>query len=238
MRARQAAAGLFYELGPVDFSLEGYWKGMDNLLEYRDGATFLGSSSGWEDKVASGRGWAYGIEFLAQKKSGRFTGWVGYTWSRTMRLFDREGNVINFGRPFPAKYDRRHDLSIVASYEFSKKFDLSATFVYGTGLCGSLALQTISVPPGYNFDAGSFTNPYPVDYLESRNNYRLPSYQRLDIGFNFHREFRSGRHRTINLSVYNVYNRNNPFLVYRVGSSLKQLSIFPIMPSLSYTFYF
>ncbi|MBR0499398.1 MAG: TonB-dependent receptor plug domain-containing protein [Bacteroidales bacterium] len=238
MRARQAAAGLFYELGPVDFSLEGYWKGMDNLLEYRDGATFLGSSSGWEDKVASGRGWAYGIEFLVQKKSGRFTGWVGYTWSRTMRLFDREGNVINFGRPFPAKYDRRHDLSIVASYEFSKKFDLSATFVYGTGLCGSLALQTISVPPGYNFDAGSFTNPYPVDYLESRNNYRLPSYQRLDIGFNFHREFRSGRHRTINLSVYNVYNRNNPFLVYRVGSSLKQLSIFPIMPSLSYTFYF
>ena len=155
-----------------------------------------------------------------------------------MRLFDREGNVIHFGRPFPAKYDRRHDLSIVASYEFSKKFDLSATFVYGTGLCGSLALQTISVPPGYNFDAGSFTNPYPVDYLESRNNYRLPSYQRLDIGFNFHREFRSGRHRTINLSVYNVYNRNNPFLVYRVGSSLKQLSIFPIMPSLSYTFYF
>ena len=77
-----------------------------------------------------------------------------------------------------------------------------------------------------------------TDLLESRNNYRLPSYQRLDIGFNFHREFRSGRHRTINLSVYNVYNRNNPFLVYRVGSSLKQLSIFPIMPSLSYTFYF
>ena len=238
MRARQAAAGLFYELGPVDFSVEGYWKGMDNLLEYRDGASFLGSSTGWEEKVAVGRGWAYGVEFLAQKKTGKLTGWIGYTWSRTMRQFDREGNVINFGRPFPAKYDRRHDLSIVASYEFSKKFDLSATFVYGTGLCGSLALQMVSVPPGYGFTNSTFTNPYSVDYLESRNNYRLPSYQRLDLGVNFHRFFRNGCHRTINVSVYNVYNRNNPFLVYRVGSSLAQLSIFPIMPSVSYTFYF
>ncbi|MBR5100987.1 MAG: TonB-dependent receptor plug domain-containing protein [Bacteroidales bacterium] len=238
MRARQVAAGLFYEMGPVDLSVEGYWKGMDKLLEYRDGASFLGSSTGWEEKVAVGRGWAYGVEFLAQKKTGRLTGWIGYTWSRTMRQFDQEGNVINFGRPFPAKYDRRHDLSIVASYEFSKKFDVSATFVYGTGLCGSLALQTICVPQGYNFTAGSFTQPYPVDYLESRNNYRLPSYQRLDLGMNFHRFFRSGRHRTINVSVYNVYNRNNPFLVYRDGQSLKQLSIFPIMPSVSYTFFF
>ena len=143
-----------------------------------------------------------------------------------------------FRSAFPAKYDRRHDLSIVASYEFSKKFDVSATFVYGTGLCGSLALQTICVPQGYNFTAGSFTQPYPVDYLESRNNYRLPSYQRLDLGMNFHRFFRSGRHRTLNVSVYNVYNRNNPFLVYRDGQSLKQLSIFPIMPSVSYTFFF
>ena len=238
MRARQAAAGVFYELGPVDLSVEGYWKGMDNLLEYRDGASFLGSSTGWEEKVASGRGWAYGVEFLAQKKTGRLTGWIGYTWSRSMRQFDRAGNVINFGRPFPAKYDRRHDLSVVASYEFSKKFDVSATFVYGTGLCGSLALQTINVPPGYNFNSSSFTRPYPVDYLESRNNYRMPSYQRLDLGVNFHRFFRSGRHRTINVSVYNAYNRNNPFLVYRVGQSLKQLSIFPVMPSVSYTFYF
>ena len=115
MRSRQTAAGIFYTPGSVEFSVEGYWKTMDNVLEYRDGASFLGSTTGWEDKVAMGRGWAYGVEFLAQKKTGKLTGWIGYTWSKTMRQFDREGNIINFGEPFPAKYDRRHDLSITAS---------------------------------------------------------------------------------------------------------------------------
>ena len=107
MRSKQAAAGLFYSLGVVDLSLEGYYKHMDNVLEYRDGASFFGSTTGWEDKVAMGKGWAYGVEFLVQKKTGRLTGWIGYTWSKTMRQFDREGHVINFGKPFPAKYDFR-----------------------------------------------------------------------------------------------------------------------------------
>ncbi len=238
MRSRQAAAGLFYSLGPVDFSLEGYYKTMDNVLEYRDGASFLGSTTGWEQKVAIGRGWSYGVEFLAQKKVGKLTGWIGYTWSKSMRKFDREGNVINFGEPFPAKYDRRHDLSVTASYEFSKRIDVAATFVYGTGVCGSLALQTVAVPLFNIMFDGSFTDPYPTDYLEGRNNYRLPSYHRLDAGVNFHRYWRNGNHRTISVSVYNAYNRQNPFVVYRDGSRLMQLSIFPIMPSVSYAFYF
>ena len=240
MRSKQAAAGLFYSLGVVDLSLEGYYKHMDNVLEYRDGASFFGSTTGWEDKVAMGKGWAYGVEFLVQKKTGRLTGWIGYTWSKTMRQFDREGHVINFGKPFPAKYDRRHDLSITAAYELTKKIDLAATFVYGTGVCGSLALQTIQAMPGYDrqFDYYMLADTFPVDYLEGRNNYRMPSYQRLDLGVNFKRTFRNGHHRTISLSVFNAYNRNNPFLVYRDGKQLVQLSIFPIMPSLSYTYEF
>ena len=240
MRSKQAAAGLFYSLGVVDLSLEGYYKHMDNVLEYRDGASFFGSTTGWEDKVAMGKGWAYGVEFLVQKKTGRLTGWIGYTWSKTMRQFDREGHVINFGKPFPAKYDRRHDLSITAAYELTKKIDLAATFVYGTGVCGSLALQTIQAMPGYDrqFDYYMLADTFPVDYLEGRNNYRIPSYQRLDLGVNFKRTFRNGHHRTISLSVFNAYNRNNPFLVYRDGKQLVQLSIFPIMPSLSYTYEF
>ena len=240
MRSRQAAAGLFYSLGVVDLSLEGYYKQMDNVIEYRDGASFFGSTTGWEDKVALGKGWAYGVEFLVQKKTGRLTGWLGYTWAKTMRQFDREGNVINFGKPFPAKYDRRHDLSVTAAYELTKKIDLSATFIYGTGICGSLALQTIQVIPGYSryFDYHSMSDTFALDYLEGRNNYRMPSYQRLDLGVNFKRTFRNGHHRTIGLSVFNVYNRNNPFLVYRDGKELKQLSIFPVMPSLSYTYEF
>ena len=240
MRSKQAAAGLFYSLGVVDLSLEGYYKHMDNVLEYRDGASFFGSTTGWEDKVAMGKGWAYGVEFLVQKTTGRLTGWIGYTWSKTMRQFDREGHVINFGKPFPAKYDRRHDLSITAAYELTKKIDLAATFVYGTGVCGSLALQTIQAMPGYDrqFDYYMLADTFPVDYLEGRNNYRMPSYQRLDLGVNFKRTFRNGHHRTISLSVFNAYNRNNPFLVYRDGKQLVQLSIFPIMPSLSYTYEF
>ena len=240
MRSKQAAAGLFYSLGVVDLSLEGYYKHMDNVLEYRDGASFFGSTTGWEDKVAMGKGWAYGVEFLVQKKTGRLTGWIGYTWSKTMRQFDREGHVINFGKPFPAKYDRRHDLSITAAYELTKKIDLAATFVYGTGVCGSLALQTIQAMPGYDrqFDYYMLADTFPLDYLEGRNNYRMPSYQRLDLGVNFKRTFRNGHHRTISLSVFNAYNRNNPFLVYRDGKQLVQLSIFPIMPSLSYTYEF
>ena len=238
MRSKQAAAGLFYSLGVVDLSLEGYYKHMDNVLEYRDGASFFGSTTGWEDKVAMGKGWAYGVEFLVQKKTGRLTGWIGYTWSKTMRQFDREGHVINFGKPFPAKYDRRHDLSITAAYELTRKIDLAATFVYGTGVCGSLALQTIQTIWSYDNPVSYSVATFPVDYLEGRNNYRLPSYQRLDLGVNFKRTFRNGHHRTIILSVFNAYNRNNPFLVYREGKQLKQLSIFPVMPSLSYLYEF
>ena len=238
MRSYQTAAGIFYSLGVMDFSLEGYYKKMDNVLEFRDGASFYGSTTGWEEKVAMGRGWAYGVEFLAQKKTGRLTGWVGYTWSKSMRQFDREGNIINLGMPFPAKYDRRHDLSITAAYEISKKIDVAATFIYGTGICGSLALQTLSVLPGYSYVLDYYWPTAQIDYLEGRNNYRMPSYQRLDLGVNFKREFSNGNHRTISVSVYNAYNRNNPFLVYRDGTDLKQLSLFPIMPSVSYNYEF
>jgi len=238
MRSYQTAAGVFYSFDVVDLSLEGYYKKMDNVLEYRDGASFFGSSTGWEKKVAMGRGWAYGVEFLAQKKTGRLTGWIGYTWSKSMRQFDREGNIINLGKPFPAKYDRRHDLSITAAYEISKKIDVAATFIYGTGICGSLALQTLSVLPGYSYVLDGYWPTSQIDYLEGRNNYRMPSYQRLDLGVNFKREFRNGNRRTISVSVYNVYNRNNPFIVYRDGSDLKQLSIFPVMPSVSYNYEF
>jgi len=238
MISYQTAAGIFYSLGVVDFSMEGYYKTMENVLEYRDGASFFGSTSGWEEKVAMGRGWAYGVEFLAQKKTGRLTGWVGYTWSKSMRQFDRPGHIINLGEPFPAKYDRRHDLSITAAFEINKKIDVAATFIFGTGICGSLATQTLSVQPGYSSVVGSYMPTVQVDYLEGRNNYRMPSYQRLDLGVNFKREFRNGHHRTISVSVYNAYNRNNPFIVYRDGTDLKQLSIFPIMPSVSYNYEF
>lgn len=246
MESHQVAGGLFYSWsGIADISVEAYYKHMDNLIEYKDGATFFGSSENWENLVVAGSGWSYGVEFLVQREVGRLTGWLGYTWSRTMRLFDREGQVLNNGNPFPAKYDRRHDLSVVLSYKFSPRFDVSATWVFSTGNTATLSTQTYPIatddPDEYDRPGGTGT----LTLFEGRNNYRMPNYHRMDIGANFHREFKRAR-RTINVSVYNVYNRQNPYMLYQSATdgyngyaySLKQLSIFPILPSVAYTLYF
>lgn len=248
MNAHQVAAGVFYNWsGIADLSVEAYYKSMDNLLEYKDGASFWSSSSNWEDKVCIGRGWSYGVEFLAQRTFGKYSGWVGYTWSRTMRLFDREGMEINEGKPFPAKYDRRHDISIVLMYKPSDRFDASVTWVYSTGNATTLAMQEFQDEEAS--EENDWYNNHVYGYVDGRNNFRMPAYHRMDVGVNFHKQKKRGL-RTISLSVYNLYNRKNPFIVYESGryhynyqgvtysSSLVQLSIFPFIPSISYKFEF
>jgi hypothetical protein len=270
MISQQYSAGVFYNLlNLIDLSVEGYYKSMDNLIEYKDGATFFGSSTSWEDKVSMGRGWAYGVEFLAQKSIGNTTGWVGYTWSKSERLFDRPGQELNNGIAFPAKYDRRHDLSIVVTHKFSERFDLSGTWVYSTGSCGTLALQNYggtNVPQSNNYGSygyyttgdsfgqiTSVSNPISTSlpYVSSRNNFRYEPYHRLDVGMNFHKQLKHGR-RTWNLSVYNAYNKLNPFITtvtekYQYNpitgngtskKALTQISIFTAIPSVSYTYKF
>ena len=248
MSAHQFAAGAFYTIPlVVDLSVEGYYKRMSNLIEYRDGATSFGTSEGWEDLVYMGDGWTYGVEFLAQRTFGQLTGWVAYTWSRTMHLFNREGQVLNNGKPFPAKYDRRHDISIVLTYKFSDRFDVSATWVFSTGNTATLAMQKYPVasddPNTYTGNARSSS----LSHVDSRNNFRMPNYHRADVSVNFHRQFkRKPFHRTINISVYNLYNHQNPYLTYTsrqysyqgYSRALVQLSIFPILPSVAYTLYF
>lgn len=249
MYAHQVAAGGFYEISYIgDLSIEGYYKKMHNLLEYKDGATFWGGSESWEEKVVIGDGWAYGVEILMQRNFGKLTGWIGYTWSKTMRLFERPGQILNDGNPFPAKYDRRHDLSIVLSYKFNDKIDVSATWVYSSGNAATLSLQEYA-------EAQTTANEYAdVDpnawsgyqsYPAGRNNFRMPDYHRMDISANFHRQFRRCN-RTINVSVYNLYNRKNPYMIYEsheysyngYNGALVQLSIFPILPSAAYTLKF
>ncbi len=238
MYAHQVAAGLFYNWsGIADLSVEAYYKKMHNMLEYKDGASFLGVSSGWEEKVLMGDGWSYGVELLAQRTIGDITGWIGYTWSRTMRQFDRPGQTINDGKPFPAKYDRRHDISIMVSYKRNDNFDCSATWVFSSGNTGTLAMHEYVDP-----ETGQ-----TVSYIESRNNYRLPPYHRLDVGLNWHKQKKHGI-RTWSFSVYNLYNRKNPFMVFErnnmhsvvdgthYNASLVKLSLFPIIPSISYNF--
>ena len=240
MNSHQVAAGVFYSWRSlIDFSVEGYYKWMNNLLEYKPGSTFLGSSTGWENMVCMGRGYAYGLEFLAQKTVGKLTGWFGYTWSRTIRQFDTPGEDLNGGKPFPAKYDRIHDISITLQYKHSDRFDAGLTWVYATGNTATLAMQQISVDNYYG----------AVDFVESRNNFRLPPYHRLDLSVNFHKKKRYGI-RTWNISIYNAYNRQNPFIIYpkqterwdsqgvEYSTVLMQRSLFPIIPSVSYIYKF
>ena len=240
MHANQWSVGAFMEFPQLfDVSIEGYYKTMDNLLEYKDGASFFGSSDTWEEKVCLGRGWAYGVEFLVQRSFGKTTGWVGYTWAHSERLFDREGQMINNGNVFPAKYDRRHDLSLTVNHKFSDKFDLSGTWVFSSGNCGTLGTQIYEGLPN---DWG-----FPQLQAIERNNYRMGNYHRLDLGANYHIPIDPGQ-LTLNLSIYNVYNHNNPFIVYtnykwdeathQEKKVLMQASIFPIIPSLSIAYKF
>ena len=235
MRAMQAAVGITYNIcNQVELSVEGYYKRMVNLIEYKDGASYL-SARNWEELVSVGDGWSYGVEMLLQRKVGPVTGWIGYTWSRTMRQFNREGQEINFGKPFHAKYDREHDLSVTLQYQINKKWEIAATFIYGTGTRGTLALQRTT---DYLFN--DQVNGTEVPIIEERNNYKMPDYHRLDLGATCH--LHGKKHpefeHVVNMSVYNAYCNFNPFLVYVSGHNLYKLSLFPIIPSVSYTFKF
>lgn len=176
--SHQVAGGIFYNLKDMaDFSLEAYYKRMNNLLEYKEGASYMTSSTDWQDKVAMGKGWSYGVELLAQRSVGRLNGWVSYTWSHSRRQFDREGMVLNGGKPFNAKFDRRHDFSVTGNYRFSERFDMSATWMYATGNCGSLYTQY--------YDIDNMTDVYgEIGYFEERNNFRMNPYHRLDLSMN------------------------------------------------------
>lgn len=254
MSSSQYSAGLFYDLpGLFDLSVEGYYKKMSNLLEYRDGASLLTTATGWEEKVAMGDGWAYGLEFLLQRSVGRTTGWIGYTWSKSMRHFNRPGQEINRGLPFPAKYDRRHDLSITLAHKLSERIDFSATWVYNSGNCATLALHTHEPLPDDFYPNNAESGTSNINHIPSRNNYRYEAYHRLDVSINFHKQKRYGV-RTWNISIYNAYNNMNPFLlytsdetvtegsgentIYKSVRKLKKATLFPIMPSLTYSYKF
>jgi hypothetical protein len=248
MNAHQVALGAFYDWNGFEFSVEGYYKKMNNVMEYKDGASFFSlEQTEWQDKVVMGDGWAYGIELFAQKNVGKFTGWVGYTWSHSDRLFNRPGQELNFGQVFPAKYDRRHDLNIVAMYEFNDRIDVGATMVFSTGNCATLSYQGYH---GLNMDIYN-TVPPSIGYIESRNNYRYKSYQRLDLVANFHRQ-KKRCERIFSINVYNALMHNNPFVVipwstydydseagqYLEKKVLRQVCIFPIIPTLSWQYKF
>jgi len=260
----QLAAGIAKDFINPDLviTVEVYYKEGNNILGYKEGASFImfDDPSGanrfdWTTNVTSGFGKAYGAEFFIQKKSGSFTGWIGYTLSWVIHQFDD----VNNGIAFYGKYDRRHDISIVLNYRITPKLHLSGVWVYSTG-------NPITIPLSSSFSyyhnegidpnqsqGNNYQYEYPqytYDY-EGKNSFRAAAYHRLDFGAQFIDQvtlFNKKVERVIDLSIYNAYNRKNPFFYFweqeyneADGSSkyvLNQMSLFPIIPSLSLSYRF
>ena len=231
--ANQISLGYNQEIKKdYNFVIEGYYKKMNNIIQYKEGSSFFSQNTDWQTKVEVGQGWAYGCEFLLEKKVGKLTGWIGYTISRTDRQFDN----INFGKKFPYRYDRRHDASLVLTYKLNEKWDFGLVFVYGTGNAVTLSSQTYNLAPN---SITSDLNNSQIGYANSINNYRMPAYSRMDISANRTRIKKWGKS-ILSLSIYNVYSRQNPYFLYTEQQGnvvvLKQISLFPIIPSISWKF--
>jgi TonB dependent receptor/TonB-dependent Receptor Plug Domain/CarboxypepD_reg-like domain len=238
----QVAAGSAKTFGKdYEFSVELYYKEMDNVIAFKEGSSAF-DFRGWENRVLQGKGTAYGSEFFLQKKKGRLSGWVGYTLSWAWREFDG----INFGERYPYKFDRRHDFEITASYKFNERISLGATWVYATGNAVTFPNSRYLGPVNYGF--GQFLQE--VEHTPTRNNFRLPSYHRLDWGLDFTKKKRRYE-RTWSFGAYNSYSRRNPFFLFldsetrtlpngdRVSQPvLKKAALFPIIPYVSWGFKF
>jgi hypothetical protein len=251
--SNQFALGLekTFRNGEYEVSLEGYHKTMNNLITYKDGVAILSSTSDWQSQVeTNGKGKSYGLEFLFQKTKGSATGWIAYTYSKTTRQFENK----NFGRPYPFKYDRTHDISIVYLQKIKSNIQFSATWVYGTGNPYTLASGKFKMITGIDNDLTnqSVYNTYGQVYNDL-NSYRMRAYHKLDVGINFNKTVKRGE-RTWSINIYNLYNRQNPYYYFLDSSYqfdekgrvipeatktvLKQQSYFPIIPSFSYSLKF
>lgn len=244
----QTSLGYFknFNQNMFETSIELYYKGLKNLIEYKEGALPNDNvNDNTDNLLVFGTGWSYGTEFFIKKKKGKFTGWIGYTWSKTERKFPD----LNNGVPFPAKYDRRHDLSVILSYKLNERWVFSSAFIYATG-------NTLTLPSSwYVQDKDLLFNYGP------RNSTRMAPYHRLDLSATWYskaykeqKNLETGE--TIKVkkkvrsnwafSIYNVYNRANPYFLYvdndgdffsgNFDISIKQVTLFPIIPSVTWNF--
>jgi outer membrane receptor for ferrienterochelin and colicin len=232
-RSYQGSAGVSYNPDQsLEASMEVYYKQFRNVIEYKEGAGLNSISNNWEDVIDIGKGKTYGAEWFLQKRKGKLTGLVSYTLSWSRRKFEN----INGGREFPFKYDKRHEVKTAFVFRASSKMDLGCDWVLSTG-------NPISLPVAY------YTDPYTsnrVDIYSGRNDFRMPLYHRMDISMKLMKQKKKFL-RTWVISVYNVYNHHNPFYIYNADeyvspntfrSVFKQVSLFPIIPTISYQFKF
>lgn len=224
-------------------SVEGYYKKMYNLLEYKDTASFS-LDVPLETSFTSGDGEAYGVELFLNKQIGALTGWIGYTLAWTRRTFPE----LNDGKPFYPRYDRRHDVSLVLTYRIGESWELGASWVYGTGQAYTVATgQYAFQPPEDNYYQNG---DFHLDYSE-RNGYRIPAFHKLDLNF-MHSFSWFGLPWQLSLNVYNAYNRRNVFAQYATHEFvidpntglltnkivLKRVTLFPVIPTVGLSFKF
>lgn len=268
MHSDQVAAGAGYEfVKGLTLEVEGYYKWMHNLAEYRDGASFLTTTGDWQNMAVTGRGRAYGAEVLLKKETGKTTGWLSYTWAKALRTFDRPMQELNGGREFPAANDRRHNLNIIIAHRFDKHWTVSASWTFRSGRRGNVATTVVSGgrideydPVGDNFsseegipphdmvtyDPGNGTSFYRYSRFytyRGRNSFRIPDEHHLDL-----RVVYTLRHRraesALGLSLYNIYNHQNITDVYvsydnvTAKPFLKGVCKLPFLPSVDYTIKF
>jgi hypothetical protein len=237
--SEQYIFGIDQHLGDQDYlvSVESYYRNMGNLYEYKNSSELNSAKSLVENQLVRGNGEAYGVELFINKKSGNISGWIGYTFSWTRRQFDD----LNNGKIYYPKYDRRHDISLVVAYNINNSWSTGVTWTYATG-------ERFSLPPGqYRFNEispGTGANIY-VNYPDL-NNAELPSFHKMDLNLTykfplFHLPFEAY------LNIYNIYNRQNPFARYTSSESdsngktttkVKQLVLFPIIPTAGFSFKF
>lgn len=210
------------------FSVETYYKNLQNQVDYKNGAD-INTVPDVESELLYGKGRAYGIEFLAKKTTGKLTGWVGYTLSKTERKIDG----INNNQWYVAKQDRTHDLSVVGMYQLTKRWSLSGVFVYNTG-------NAVSFPSGKYYVDNSTTF-----YYTERNGYRMPDYHRFDLGATYVRPHKGNYESSWNFSIYNVYGRENAYTITFENDPKDanrtraiQTSLFRWIPSVTYNFKF
>jgi hypothetical protein len=239
-RSEQYALGYFrnFKQNKYEASVELYYKTMQNEVAFREGTQLL-QQTHIDSSLVFGKGWSYGGEFFLKKNTGKFTGWIAYTLSWTYQQF----KDLNFGEKFPFKYDRRHVLSLVGTYELSKHWTFSADFVFSTGSAYTLPVGRVDISNGGSLYDGVY---YVYD---KRNNYRLNPYHRLDIGATYRKNKTLFKGKVPYVaewvfSIYNVYSHRNPYFVYLTVDPVtqepkaKQVSLLPIIPSVTYNFKF
>ena len=221
----QVAAGIYHETydKKYEFSVEAYYKHINDYLNYRSSAVLL-MNHHLETDVISTKGKAYGIELQAKKPTGRLNGWINYTYSRSLLRQDdkRVAMPLNNGEWYPAEYDRPHEVKAVLNLKFTERYSLSSNFNYATG-------RPTTVPAGQYYD--SYHKRY-MPYYTDRNNYRIPDYMRLDLAFNIEptHKLTSFLHTSFSFGVYNALARKNAYNIYYVteGTDIQgyKLSVF------------